>query len=374
MIIRGAVVTPEGVLQDGLVIVIGDRIAEVRPTGRVHKVDRRASWILPAFVDIHVHGGGGHTFTTGDPAQARAVARFHAAHGTTTMLASLVTAPSELLHKATTDLAPLIDDGTIAGLHLEGPYLSAARCGAQNPAHLRDPDPAALAELIGLGGIAMMTIAPELPRAAEAIELLVASGVVAAIGHTDATYEQTLAGIAAGARVGTHVCNAMRPMHHRDPGPIVALLGAESVICEQVPDGVHLHDGMLRHAVRTAGPGRVALITDAMSATGMRDGSYELGDQPVTVHNGVARLAVDGAIAGSTLTMDAALRRTVQSGVSIADAARMAATTPARALGREDEIGAILAGLRADLVLLDDELRVVDVLRRGEIVGAAALA
>jgi N-acetylglucosamine-6-phosphate deacetylase len=156
----------------------------------------------------------------------------------------------------------------------------------------------------------------------------------------------------------------MRPIHHRDPGPIVALLNG-GVVCEQIADGVHLHDGMLRHVVRTAGRDHVALITDAMAAAGMPDGRYELGGQEVTVADRVARLAGDGAIAGSTLTMDAAVRRTVRSGVSLVDAAVMAATTPARVLGLEYEIGAVAEGLQADLVLLDAELRVTAVLRAG---------
>jgi N-acetylglucosamine-6-phosphate deacetylase len=215
----------------------------------------------------------------------------------------------------------------------------------------------------------MMTIAPELPGALNAISLLVERGAVAAVGHTDATYAQTLAAIGAGASVGTHVCNGMRPIHHREPGPIVALLRASGVVCEQVADGVHLHDGMLGLAVQTAGPARVALITDAMAATGMPDGEYELGGQAVTVADGVARLAMSGAgggaIAGSTLTMDAAFRHAVHSGISIVDAAAMAATTPASVIGRSIEVGAIIPGLRADLVVLDEDLRVTDVVRAG---------
>ncbi len=362
---RGRVVTPDGVIDDGIVRIAKGRIADVRPAGRTRVVTATAAWILPGFIDIHVHGGGGHTFTTGEAAEARAAADFHLAHGTTTMLASLVTAPHKLLRSATESLAPLVADGVLAGLHYEGPYLSAARCGAQNPAFLRDPDPHELADLIDLGGVRMVTVAPELPRALDTIELLRERGVVAAIGHTDATYEQTLAAIDAGATVGTHVCNAMRPVHHRDPGPIVALLDSPGVVCEQVADGVHLHDGMLRHVFRTAGSHRVALVTDAMAAAGMPDGRYDLGGQTVEVTRGVARLASNGVIAGSTLTMDAALRRIVHSGASVAGAATMAATTPARVLGLEAELGSIATGLRADLVLLDEDLQVTAVFRRG---------
>ena len=367
--IRGRVVTADGIIEAGAVRIEAGRIAEIGTADGSHDsrdTHTESAWILPGFVDIHVHGGGGHTFTTGDPAEARRAAAFHARHGTTTLLASLVTAPYELMRAATTAFAPLIADATLAGIHYEGPYLSLARCGAQNPAYLRDPDLGELETLLGLGGIRVVTVAPELPQAIAAIRMLVAHGVVAAIGHTDATYEQALAALDAGASLGTHVCNAMRPIHHRDPGPIVALLDDRNAVCEQVADGVHLHDGMLRHVVRAAGPNRVALVTDAMAAAGMPDGAYELGGQIVDVRGGVARLTHDGSIAGSTLTMDAALRHVIHSGVDMVRAAAMASTTPANVLGLSAEVGRIAAGLRADLVLLDDELRVAGVLRAGQ--------
>jgi N-acetylglucosamine-6-phosphate deacetylase len=364
--LTGRVVTPTEVITDAVVRVSGGRIEAVGPSDG-GPADKTAAWILPGFVDLHVHGGGGHSFTSADPDAALAAARFHAGHGTTTTLASLVAAPIDHLHAATVALRPLVEQGVLHGVHYEGPYLSSLRCGAQNPAYLRPVDLVELAGLLDLGGIRMMTIAPELPNGLAAIELLRDRGVIAAVGHTDATYEQTLAAVAAGATVGTHVCNGMRPIHHREPGPIVALLDSPSVVCEQIADGVHLHDGMLRHAIASAGPARVALITDAIDAAGMPDGQYELGGQRVRVADGVARLETpERPIAGSTLTMDAALRRAVHSGVSIVDAAAMAASTPARALSLDGELGAIIVGHRADLVLLDDELRVIDVLRAGE--------
>jgi N-acetylglucosamine-6-phosphate deacetylase len=320
--------------------------------------------IVPGFVDLHCHGGGGHTFTTGDATAARAAAEFHLAHGTTTMLASLVSSPFALMRDATTAFRPLVDAGVLAGVHFEGPYLSAARCGAQNPAYLRDPSIDELATLIGIGGVRMVTVAPELPGAPEAIAFLRRHGVLAAIGHTDATYAQTAAGLAAGAAVGTHLCNGMRPMHHREPGPVVGLL-CSTAVSELIADGVHLHPAMLAFAARTAGPDRTALITDAMAAAGMPDGRYELGGQDVVVAAGVARLARNDSIAGSTLTMDAALRNAVAAGIALPDAAAMAASTPARVLGLDDRLGALAAGLRADLVVLDAGLRVKRVMRAG---------
>lgn len=326
---------------------------------------------MPGFVDLHCHGGGGHTFTTGDAAAARQAAAFHLRHGTTTMLASLVSSPFPLMRAATEAFAPLVAEGVLAGIHFEGPYLSPARCGAQNPDHLRDPSIQELTELVAVGGdaVRMMTLAAERNGAREAIRLLADRGVAAAVGHTDATYEQTRAAVSAGATVATHLCNAMRPVHHREPGPIVALLESAAVVCELIADGVHLHDGMLGFAARTAGPDRGALVTDAIAAAGMPDGAYELGGQSVVVADRVARLATadgsPGAIAGSTLTMDAALRRAVGAGLPLVDAARMAATTPARTLGLGEAIGALVPGLRADLVELDPDLRVVRVMRAG---------
>ncbi|MFJ8580528.1 N-acetylglucosamine-6-phosphate deacetylase [Micromonospora sp. NPDC093277] len=361
--VSGKVVTPTGVIRQGCVEIVGDRIQAIAEYPSV----RDGHWIVPGFVDMHTHGGGGHTFTTGDAASAREAAGFHLRHGTTTLLASLVSSPLALMREATAAYRPLVESGVLAGVHFEGPYLSADRCGAQNPEFLRDPSTDELAELIELGGgtVRMVTLAPERDGALEAIELLVARGVVAAVGHTDATWAQTRAAVDAGASVGTHLFNGMRPVHHREPGPVVALLDAPNVICELVADGVHLHDGMLTFAASTAGPERTALITDAMAAAGMPDGEYELGGQSVTVADGVARLSRDGAIAGSTLTMDAALRHAVAAGVALPDACRMVATTPARAIGLGDQVGALQSGLRADLVVLDDELNVVRVMRAG---------
>jgi N-acetylglucosamine-6-phosphate deacetylase len=322
--------------------------------------------IVPGFVDLHCHGGGGHTFTTGDAEAARRAAAFHRGHGTTTMLASLVSSPYELMRDATAAFRPLVEAGVLAGVHFEGPYLSAARCGAQNPAFLRDPSLDELTALLklGEGAVRMVTIAPELPGALEAIGFLRDNGVLAAVGHTDATYELALAGVAAGATVGTHLFNGMRPPHHREPGPVIGLLRS-AVVSELIADNIHLHPGMLAFAATTAGPDRAALITDAMDAAGMADGEYDLGGQTVVVAAGVARLTRNGSIAGSTLTMDAALRNAVAAGVALPDAVAMAATTPARVLGLADEVGALEAGLRADLVVLDAGLNVQRVMRAG---------
>jgi N-acetylglucosamine-6-phosphate deacetylase len=358
----GRIVTPAGIVT-GTLRIEGTRIAAIEPG----PIADDAPWLVPGFVDIHCHGGGGHTFTTGDAEAARAAAAFHLGHGTTTVVASLVSSPFEVMLAATTAYAPLVRSGVIGGVHFEGPYLAEACCGAQNPAFLRDPSIAEIAALVEAGGpgvVRMMTIAPEREGGLEAVRFLVERGVVAAIGHTDATYRQVIDGVSSGAAVGTHVFNGMRPPHHRSPGPPYALLGSPEIVCEFVADGVHLADETLEFAFRVTGR-RAALITDAIAATGMADGAYELGGQAVHVEGGVARLATadgsPGAIAGSTLTMDAAFRRAVTVTGSIVEAAHAASTTPARALGFNDR-GALAVGMRADIVQLDADLRVVNVI------------
>jgi N-acetylglucosamine-6-phosphate deacetylase len=358
--ISGRIVRP-GAVVPGHVEIDGPTILEVSEDNRAGD-----DVIVPGFVDIHCHGGGGHTFTTGDADAAGKAAAFHLGHGTTTMLASLVSSPFEVMRDAVAAFRPLVADGVLAGVHFEGPYLSGARCGAQNPAFLRDPSVAELSELLELsrGTVRMVTIAPELPGASAAIGFLRDHGVVAAVGHTDATYEQARTGVDAGATVGTHLFNGMRPPHHREPGPVIGLLSSP-VVCELVADNIHLHPGMLAFAATTAGPDRAALITDAMDATGMPDGRYDLGGQEVVVADRVARLARNGSIAGSTLTMDVALRNAVAAGIPLADAAAMASTTPARVLGLHDRLGAIEAGLRADLLVLSPDLELKRVMRAG---------
>jgi N-acetylglucosamine-6-phosphate deacetylase len=358
--ISGRIVTP-GAVVPGHLDLDGELIAAIVPDDGVGD-----DVIVPGFVDLHCHGGGGHTFTTGDLASARRAAAFHLGHGTTTMLASLVSSPFELMRSATLGYRRLVDEGVLAGIHFEGPYLSEVRCGAQNPAYLRDPSMSEIKDLIkiGEGAVRMMTVAPELPGALEAITYLSGHGVLAAIGHTDATYDQTHAGVAAGATVATHLFNGMRPPHHREPGPVVGLLSSTTV-CELIADNIHLHPGMLAFAARSAGPGRAVLITDAMDATGMPDGRYELGGQEVVVADRVARLAHNGSIAGSTLTMDAALRNAVAAGLPLVEAVAMASTTPARLLGLADRVGALAPGLRADIVVLSADLTPRRVLRAG---------
>ena len=370
-------VTAEDVVADGWLLVEGDTITAVGSGAAPAVADEVAvdqvDWLLPGFVDLHVHGGGGAAFTTGREADARAAAAFHARHGTTTLLASLVTASNADLVAACRALVPLVADGTIAGIHLEGPYLSHAHCGAQDPRFLRDPDLDELDQLIeaAQSSIRQITVAPELPGALELIRRAVERGIIAAIGHTDATYAETIAGIEAGATLATHLFNGMPVLHHREAGPVLALLDDERVTLELINDEVHVHPSLVRRLLAAAGPTRVALVTDAIAAAGEADGTYRLGSREVIVRDGAVRLAVGGNLAGSVLTMDVAVANAARRGTAMTAVVQAASTNPARVLGFDDR-RAIAVGMRADLVMLDDALAVTGVLRAGELVPPSA--
>ena len=379
LLLRNArLVLPDGVLDQAWLLAEDGRITGVAatseqpepvlsPSTAVHDMGGR--YVVPGFVDIHVHGGGGAAFSAGDAEQAVTAARYHLGHGTTTIMASCVTGTMADLEHHIGELSGLVQDGALAGIHLEGPFISKARCGAHDPGLLRPPARSDVSRLLRAGGgtVRMVTIAPELEHGMDAIRLLTDEGVIAAIGHTDATYAQTRAAIELGAPVGTHVFNAMRPVHHREPGPVTALLEQEQVLCEVVNDGLHVHPSVINLMFSAAGAHRIALITDAMVAAGVGDGEYQLGALTVRVRDGEARLTDGDSLAGSTLTMDNALRNAVRlAGVSIADAAVSAALTPARALGIADRVGSLETGKQADLVVLDADLRVVSVMQKGE--------
>ncbi|OMI33222.1 N-acetylglucosamine-6-phosphate deacetylase [Streptomyces sparsogenes DSM 40356] len=334
-------------------------------------LDLTGHWIVPGFVDMHVHGGGGASFSAGTHEEALTVVRTHLRHGTTTMLASTVTGDLDDLARQAAALAELVEQGELAGVHFEGPFISPHRCGAHQPSLLRHPDPADVRKLIDAarGAAKMLTLAPELPGGLDSVRLLADSGVIAAVGHTDAAYEAALEAVEAGATVATHLFNAMPPLLHREPGPVAALLEDERVTIELINDGTHLHPAALGLAFRRAGADRVAFITDAMGAAGMSDGTYPLGPMEVEVTDGVARISTGptaGSIAGSTLTLDRAFARAVTvDGLSVPEAVRALSTTPARVLGLDDRVGSLEAGKDADLVVLGEDFGVVGVMRRG---------
>ncbi|WP_329012177.1 N-acetylglucosamine-6-phosphate deacetylase [Streptomyces sp. NBC_01601] len=370
----GTVVLPTGEVPGGRIAVEGRRIAQAAPEG-ADVLDVTGHWVVPGFVDLHNHGGGGAAFS-GSAEDALTAVRTHREHGTTTLVASTVTDDLDVLARQAALLAELAEQGDIAGVHFEGPFISPCRKGAHSEALLRDPDPAEVRKLIDAarGHARMVTLATELPGGLDSVRLLAEQGVIAAVGHTDASYEQTVAAIDAGATVATHLFNAMPPIGHRDPGPITALLEDERVTVELINDGTHLHPAALQLAFHHAGADRVAFITDAMDAAGSGDGRYLLGPLEVEVRGGVARLVEGGSIAGSTLTLDRAFQRAVTvDGLPVTDVVAALSANPARLLGMADRVGSLEPGKDADLVLLDADFALKGVMRRGEWVLAPQL-
>ncbi|WP_329400008.1 N-acetylglucosamine-6-phosphate deacetylase [Streptomyces melanogenes] len=368
-VLSGArVVLPTGVVENGRVIVEGGKIAGSAPEA-AERVDLTGHWVVPGFVDMHVHGGGGASFTNGTVDDVLKGIHTHRLHGTTTMVASTVTGEMDFLAQRAGLLSELVEQGDLAGIHFEGPFISPCRKGAHSEDLLRHPDPAEVRKLMDAarGTAKMFTLATELPGGLDSVRLLAEHGVIAAIGHTDATYEQTVEAIDAGATVATHLYNAMPALGHRAPGPIAALLEDERITVELINDGTHLHPASLELAFHHKGADRVAFITDAMDAAGFGDGLYHLGPLEVEVKEGVARLVEGGSIAGSTLTLDRALRRAVTvDGLPVEDAVRALSANPARLLGVYDKVGSLEPGKDADLVVLDEHFALKGVMRRGE--------
>ncbi|MCF4138989.1 N-acetylglucosamine-6-phosphate deacetylase [Streptomyces sp. Tue 6430] len=364
-------VLPTGTVPGGRVTIDGTRIApnapHGTPRGTAHAVDVTGHWLVPGFVDLHNHGGGGASFS-GTADEVQQAIRAHRRHGTTTLVASTVTDDMDVLVRQAGLLSELAEQGDLAGIHFEGPFISPCRKGAHAEGLLRDPDPAEVRKLVDAarGRAKMVTLATELPGGIDSVRLLAEHGVIAAVGHTDATYEQTVAAIAAGATVATHLFNAMPPLGHRAPGPIAALLEDERVTVELINDGVHLHPAALELAFHRAGAGRVAFVTDAMDAAGTGDGRYLLGPLEVEVSEGVARLVEGGAIAGSTLTLDRAFKRAVTvDRLPVEDVVAALSANPARLLGLADRVGSLEPGKDADLVLLDENFDLKGVMRQG---------
>lgn len=329
------------------------------------------TWV-PGFVDVHNHGGNGGAFPTGSFDDCLRAASYHRAHGTTTLLASMVSGTREELCAQASTLADVAAAGHIAGIHMEGPFINAGKCGAQDPSRICDGDPDFFRAVIDAarGHLRMITFAPETPNATALLELCASYGIIASLGHTEADYSTVSDMVAAGRQMGvtmsaTHLFNAMPPLHHREPGAAGALLSATragEVFVELVADGIHLHDAVVDIAYC---PNALA-VTDAMEAAGLSDGHYQLGSLDVQVVGGVARVAgggFSGAIAGGTSTLAQQFARFAQRH-NLTDAVRFTSTTAAKLLGRED-IGDIAVGMRADLVELDEDLNVVQGLAGG---------
>lgn len=366
-VVHSAQVVSDGSSADDGWIVLDDGIVAARGRGGgwrshaeddAHVVDAGGRTAVPGFVDLHCHGGGGASAedVAADPAALARIVDVHRRHGTTRSLLSLVSDDVSVLAARSAALAPLIDaDPLLLGVHLEGPFLAGSHRGAHREAALRPPTPDALALLQDAGSVTMITLAPELPGAIDAIDALVAAGVIVAIGHTAADHATARDAFAHGARVLTHAFNGMPGIHHRAPGPVVAALETPEAVLELIVDGVHVHPSVVACAMRAA-PGRVAFVSDAMAAAGAPDGVYRLGDLDVTVRDGIASHGADGALAGSTLTLDRALAKAVAAGIPLTDAVDALTSTPAGVLGLQGRIGTLTPGAAADLVLLGADL------------------
>lgn len=365
------IVTPGGTLA-GEVCVRDGVIESLSPgASSADAIDLGSDWLVPGFIDLHVHGGGGAQFNTRDVDEVLAVARFHAAHGTTSLLATTVCVSVDELVGALQAIAGARGAGggaVVLGAHLEGPFLSPSRPGAMDPGLFLRVDEAVADQLLAAGGggcVRMMTLAPELPGARTLISTLVSRGVVCSLGHSEASVREAQAAVASGARSATHVFNAMPPLHHRAPGLVGAVLDLDEVSCELICDGIHVDPVVMRLVQRAKGLGGLHLVTDAMAAAGMPDGSYRLGATRVRVSEGRAVLEGGESLAGSTLTMGDAVANAVKLlGLTVHEAVRAASRNPARLLGVSRHKGAIGAEMDADLVVLDEHLGV-----RGTMIG-----
>jgi N-acetylglucosamine-6-phosphate deacetylase len=360
-------------VRDGVIEAIGPRQAMSLPAG-AEEITAMDLTAVPGFVDVHIHGAGGHDVMEGTQEALAAVARTVARHGTTSFLATTVTASPDDTCESVEGIARFVAQqlqtdeprAEILGVHYEGPFISKARRGVHPAEWIQLPSADLLERFIraASGNARLLTLAPELLGSAPCIDAAHKAGVVVAMGHTDATYEQARAAIARGVRHAVHVYNAMRPFSHRDSGVIGAVLTSPEVTAELIADGVHVEEAAMKMLLQAKSAAGVVLVSDGISATGMPDGKYMLGNLEVTVSGGICRNA-EGKLAGSTLTLDRALRNVVALGVPLADAVRMLTANPAKLLGIEFKKGALRAGADADIILLNDQLQIARVWARG---------
>lgn len=373
-IINGRIITLDTVLDGHTLVIEAGKIAAIVPAESVPPaseiLDAQGLWVAPGFIDVHVHGGDGHDTMDATPQAIHSMARFFARHGVTSYFPTTMSAPAEAIARAIANVAacPQPEDGAQhLGVHVEGPYLSKDYPGAQNPDVLRLPDPQEYTGWFESGVVRLITAAPEIEGALELIDAGVRQGIEFAIGHSGASYEEVITAADHGVRQATHTFNGMLGLHHRRPGTLGGVLTDDRIYAQMIADGIHLHPAIVRLLVRAKDPSRVILITDAMRAAGLPDGDYDLGDQPVTVQDGIARIS-NGSLAGSTATMDHVVRSTMQfAGLTLPQAVMMATTVPARAMKLSHK-GIITAGGDADIVLLDDDVQVQATIVCGRVV------
>ena len=381
LLLRGAPIYSAAGMQSSATLLLDQGvIAALGETGAAalgaQVLDFPATYhIVPGFIDLHVHGANGHDVMDGTVNALHAISAALAAEGTTGFLATTMTAPTSAIEQALTALRdfmrlPNSSGAAVLGAHLEGPFIAAAKMGAQHGDHIIAPDVALLRHWRKLSGdqIRLVTLAPELPDSHALIAELRAHHIIAAIGHTDATYDETVRAITAGCTHATHLFNAMRGIQHREPGTVTAALLADEVMVELIVDGVHLHPAIVQLVLKTKGLANVVLVTDAMRAKCLADGCYDLGGQTVTVRHNAARLA-DGTLAGSVLRMSSALQNMLAfTGCELAQALPLITANPARALGIQARKGNLAVGMDADVVVLNEKLQVVMTICGGNIV------
>jgi len=360
-------------IREGVIEAIGPRAGMSLPAG-AQEIRAAGKTAVPGFIDVHIHGAGGRDVMEGSAEALRAVTRKVSQFGTTSLVATTVTASVDQTLRAVEGITAYISQqreteesrAEILGIHFEGPFISKERRGVHPSEWIQPPSTATLDKFLkaAAGNARIITIAPEVLGAAPCIDAARAAGLVVSIGHTDANYEQARAAMARGAQSATHVYNAMRPFSHRDPGVIGAVLTSPEINAELIADGVHVEEAAMKLLLLAKGPAHVTLVSDGLSATGMPDGKYMLGGFEVTVSGGVCRNA-EGVLAGSTLTLDRALRNIVALGTSLQDAVRMLTLNPATLLGIEFKKGSLRVGADADILLLDESLHLTGVWARG---------
>lgn len=385
LLLRGArVVTPDTVLERGWIAVAAGRIesaglGDPEPALLDHRqvLDVDGGTVLPGFIDVHVHGAVGHEVMDGTVCGLADMSAFFATHGVTSFLATTWTAGTEdtltALRSVADAMASPSQGAALIGAHMEGPYLSPAKRGAHDLRTVRLPDLDEARRFLDSGPVRLITLAPELARARELVDLCLSRAVRVSVGHTEATFDEVLTAASWGARHLTHTFNAMPAMHHRAPGPVGAAIMLPELLAELIADNHHVHPAVMRTFLRAKGADGIVLITDALRPTGLGDGEYSIGGQPASVADGVVRLA-DGTTAGSVLTMDRALRNlAAASGRSPEQLWRTASRNAAIAAGVGDRKGLIAPGMDADLVVINEAVEVLATIVGGRVVYRAGL-